>query len=113
MSSLCFQDAVEKKKANEITEDEFLQALVNHCAGTRHGENEQGNNDANLTDVKDSVAFGYNINDSFTFAVSQWIYFNFGKPVEGIELCSLQTIRRIDICFRYYRDTGNIKRISV
>jgi hypothetical protein len=85
MSSLCFQDAVVKRKANEITEDAFLEAIVNHCTGISHGANKLCNNDtfAPNKDRGESFAWGHNIDDPFTSCIAKWIYFNFGDPVEG------------------------------
>jgi hypothetical protein len=87
MSSLCFREAVVKRKNNEITEDEYLQALVSHCSGVCHGVNKLCNDDAVLpADIHPSDAYGYGINDSFTWAVAKWIYYNFGTSVEGSTL---------------------------
>ena len=45
VSSLCFYDAAVRLKENTITEDEYLQAIVAHCTGLRHGENQLCNGD--------------------------------------------------------------------
>jgi hypothetical protein len=85
MYSICFQDASVKRQRNEITEDEYLQFIVNHCTGIRHGANKLCNNDA-IVDASDHVAFGYNIDDSFTYTVAEWIFYYFKSPLEGSTL---------------------------
>ena len=45
MPSLCFYDAAVRLKENTITEDEYLQAIVAHCTGIRHGKNQLCNGD--------------------------------------------------------------------
>jgi hypothetical protein len=75
MSSLCFQDAVLKRKEYSITEDEFLKAIVDHCTGVRHGANRLCNNDTIVPDKdhKGDIGWGHyiswahNIGDSFTW----------------------------------------------
>lgn len=44
-SSLCFYDAAVRFKENTISEDEYLHAIMAHCTGLRHGENQLCNND--------------------------------------------------------------------
>jgi hypothetical protein len=74
MSSLCFNDALVKWRDGGIEEDEFIQSIVNHCAGARHGTNRLCNNDT-ATDKADYLAFGCNIdNDRFTAAMAEWIF---------------------------------------
>lgn len=50
MSSLCFSDAAAMRKTNQITEEEYLQAILNHCTGVRHGENQLCNYDTAQSD---------------------------------------------------------------
>jgi hypothetical protein len=74
VSSLCFRDAAVKRGNNEITEDEFLQALLLHCNGTRHGRNRL------CTDkplqpgfIKNGFADNASNVDQFTFSIAHWI----------------------------------------
>lgn len=60
-------------------------AIVNHGTGLKHGANRLFNNDTfqpNKDKGPDS-AWGYNIDDSFTWGRARWVYFQFGQPVEG------------------------------
>ena len=83
MSSLCFNEALIKMRDNIITEDEFLQNIVKHCSGIRHGQNELCNDDA-VTNDPDYLAFGCNIKeDLFTSAMAMWIFSVFKTPVGG------------------------------
>jgi hypothetical protein len=77
MSSLCFAEAAAKRKSDEITEDEYLQAIVNHCTGLRHGKNRLCNDDA-VIDDNYNYAFARNIQgDKFASAMAYWIIRNF------------------------------------
>jgi hypothetical protein len=74
LESLCFRDAVMKRHKNEITEDEYLKAVLLHCGGARHGENQLCNNDEPprpgfSSFFADNV---YNV-DRFTASIAQWI----------------------------------------
>ena len=84
ISSLCFNDAVILRRNNEITEDEYLQVIVGHCTGLRHGSNGACNNDTTEPGASD-VELGENVkDDSFALAVASWIYRHFDQtPVEG------------------------------
>jgi len=73
MSSLCFAEAAAKRKENEITENEYLQAIINHCTGLRHGKNRACNNEA-VIDDHINYAFGQNIkDDEFASEIAYWI----------------------------------------
>lgn len=50
MSSLCFSGVAAERKTNEITEEEYLQAILNYCTGLRHGENQLCNHDTAQSD---------------------------------------------------------------
>jgi hypothetical protein len=89
MSSLCFQEAFVRRRDNDITEDEFIEALVDHCTGIRHGSNRLCNNDAALPEKFGSAIFATNVVDQFTWGVAQWIFFHFKSPVTGTALYSL------------------------
>jgi hypothetical protein len=52
MPSLCFYDAAVRRKEDTITEDEYLQAIVAHCTGVRHGKNQLCNGDT--SDIPDN-----------------------------------------------------------
>jgi hypothetical protein len=67
MPSLCFYDAAVRRKEDTITEDEYLQAIVAHCTGVRHGKNQLCNGDT--SDIPD------NGNESFNFLHSWKHYF--------------------------------------
>jgi hypothetical protein len=77
MSSLCLAEASAKRKANEITEDEYLQVFVDHCAGVRHGKNKLCNGDA-VIDDHFHYTFGANIqDDKFASEMAYWIIHEF------------------------------------
>jgi hypothetical protein len=84
ISSLCFNDAAVLRRQNKITEDEYLQALVDHCNGLRHGINRACNNDT-TEPGEERVRLGRNIkDDSFAKSIAGWIYRHFDrKPIAG------------------------------
>ena len=75
LSSLCYRDASVKLDNNEITEDEYLQALVRHCDGIRHGTNLLCNNDELPKPgfVRSGVADNVPRADKFTLSIAHWI----------------------------------------
>jgi hypothetical protein len=88
--SLCFYDAAIRLKENTITEDEYLQAIVAHCTGVRHGKNQLCNSDT--SDIRFSNDWKYyfasNVAevDNFARKVAQFIASHVDKkdnPVHG------------------------------
>jgi hypothetical protein len=96
--SLCFYDAAIRLKENTITEDEYLQAIVAHCTGVRHGKNQLCNSD--ISDIPDNkntstrfsddwkYYFASNVAevDNFARKVAQFIASHVNKkdnPVQG------------------------------
>jgi hypothetical protein len=75
VSSLCFRDAIVRRNNNEITEDEYLRALLIHCDGTRHGTNRLCNNDEPIRPGFVKGLFAQNVRnlDRFTFYIALWI----------------------------------------
>jgi len=71
--SLCFQDAAVKRNNNDITEDEYLQALLAHCTGIRHGKNKLCNNDEEKKPGFYRSFFAQNVPDRFTSSIAHWI----------------------------------------
>jgi hypothetical protein len=88
MSSLCFYEAVEKRRDNEITEDVYLQSIVAHSTGVRHGKNRMCNNDT-TNDDREYVSFAHDIKaaeseDRFAIKMSSWVFNLFNKnPLRG------------------------------
>jgi hypothetical protein len=90
MASLCFYDAVMKRRDGEITEDIYLQSIVAHCTGLRHGKNRLCNNDAeNGNQEFRFLNFGSNIktadpSDRFAIKMAFWIFCRFEEaPLNG------------------------------
>jgi hypothetical protein len=74
VSSLCFRNASIKRDNNEITEDEFLQALLVHCNGTRHGKNQLCTDEPPRPGfVKSSFADDVFNVSRFTASIALWI----------------------------------------
>jgi hypothetical protein len=84
MSSLCFIEAAAKRKEDEITEDEYLEAIVSHCRGARHGKNRLCNGDM-VCDGPRQHAFGGDIEkDEFASGMASWIAFShYAKSMRG------------------------------
>jgi hypothetical protein len=114
MSSLCFAEAAAKRKVNEITEDEYLQAIVNHCTGVRHGKNGLCNNDAKSDDIP-VYAFASNIeDDSFAYAMANWIIRDyFVKQIPGKDMIYLSYILFTNIRLRYLCRVQGIEGIPL
>lgn len=89
--SLCFREAVVKYKANEITQDEYLQAIVAHCTGSHHGENQQCNGDSTANRARDRSTRKFasdltEADDLFAYTMMKWIHGDVcqrRKQVEG------------------------------
>ena len=75
--SLCFYPAALKRKNNEISDEIFLQHIVAHCRGLRHGENKKCNDDEDPS--KYFTKLGET--DTFTYWIRDWAIHM--KPVEG------------------------------
>lgn len=75
VSSMCFYEALIKRNNNEITEEEYLQALLAHCDGTRHGKNRLCNNDELPKPGFFRSGFADNLHgiDKFTGTIARWI----------------------------------------
>lgn len=75
--SLCLAEAATQRRNNEITEDEYLQVIVDHCGGVRHGKNRLCNGDAVIDDHR-HYTFGANIeDDDFASEMAYWIIHDF------------------------------------
>ena len=86
MSPLCFFEAVILRANNEITEDEYLEAIVDHCTGIRHRCNQACKNDTTDPGAY-IIKIGNNIKDDrFASSIAYWIYYTFDRtPVEGMQ----------------------------
>jgi hypothetical protein len=74
MSLLCFQDAFVKRGDNEITEDVYLQSILQHLTGVRHGLNRSCNNDTPNRTGMGTFEFASNAKgDRFTYEMSTWV----------------------------------------
>ncbi|KAF2429954.1 hypothetical protein EJ08DRAFT_679477 [Tothia fuscella] len=77
MTSLCLAEAAEKRRLDVISEDEYLQVFVDHCAGVRHGKNRLCNGDAVIDDHY-HYTFGADIkDDDFASEMAYWIIHDF------------------------------------
>jgi hypothetical protein len=87
MASLCFQEASEKRKSNQISEDVYLRAVLDHCTGVRHGKNKMCNGDSDPLRWRDDT-FGSNIqDDEFTKMMARWIFCLFDEsPLKAGEI---------------------------
>lgn len=103
-AGLCFREAVIKFKANEITQDEYLQAIVAHCTGLRHGENQQCNGDSTASKARDGSTrkFASDVteqDDLFAYTMMKWIHVDVcqrRRQVEG----ELSSISRCLMCVK-------------
>jgi hypothetical protein len=71
MSSLCIRDAVLGRLDNQISEETYLQCIVDHSAGVRHGVNKLCNGDDS-----EGRYLGSNVSrdvDPFAWLVACWI----------------------------------------
>ena len=75
--SLCFYPAALKRKNNEISDKVFMQHIVAHCCGLRHGENKKCNDDENLSKYLEKLRE----TDTFTYWIRDWAMQI--EPVEG------------------------------
>lgn len=75
VSSLCLRDAAVKRSNNDITEDEYLQSLLVHCGGIRHGRNRLCNNDELPKPGFFKSGFADNVFnvDKFASTIAHWI----------------------------------------
>jgi len=73
--SLCFHGAFVRFSNNDITEEGYLQAILAHCNGTRHGSNRLCNNDElpGAGFVKSGFADNLRNVDDFTPRIANWI----------------------------------------
>jgi hypothetical protein len=73
--SLCFYGAFVRFSNNDITEEGYLQAVLGHCNGTRHGSNRLCNNDElpGAGFVKSGFADNLRDVDDFTPNIAYWI----------------------------------------
>lgn len=73
--ALCFQGAFLRFGNNDITEEEYLIAILDHCNGTRHGRNRLCNNDElpGVGFVKSGFADNLRNVDEFTRSMAIWI----------------------------------------
>src|SRR5262245_19305862 len=74
--SLCFYPAALKRKNNEISDEVFVQHIVAHCSGLRHGENKECNDDENSYEYLRKLL----ATDTFTYRMRDWTMRM--KPVE-------------------------------
>lgn len=84
MSSLCFQEASIKRNGGKISEDEYMQAIVQHCTGVWHGSNKMCND--GTTELPQDLSFGHGIeNDPFATAMASWIWLYFNESPTRVE----------------------------
>ncbi len=75
--SLCFYPAALKWKNNEISDEVFVQHLVAHCHGLRHGENKECNDDEDMLKYLGKLKK----TDNFAYWMRGWTIDM--KPIEG------------------------------
>jgi hypothetical protein len=113
-SSLCFYDAAVKRQEDTITEDEYLQAIVAHCLGVRHGKNKLCNRDGLVGSRPDEFGRDPGLHDLDPFAchIADWIgcSVDADKIVHGIfDSWPLQlSTNNVDM-HRYGSDLSNIE----
>lgn len=79
--SLCFYSTFVRFSNKDITEGEYLQAILGHCNDTRHGSNRLCNNDelSGASFVESGFADNLCDVDEFTSSMANWIERNVFK----------------------------------